>query len=47
LSDPRLDPKWKQNRHEQRVELLLGAILDALKDKHVPVKAAKAKAEKA
>ena len=51
MTDPRTEHKWKQTRHEQRMELLLGAILDALR-KDVPRKAAKdqasqAKAEKA
>ncbi len=31
MSDPRKSADWKQLRHEQRVILLLGAILDALK----------------
>jgi hypothetical protein len=30
LSDPRQSLDWKRIRHEQKVELLLGAILDAL-----------------
>ncbi len=30
MSDPRKQPDWKQMRHEQRVILLLGAILDRL-----------------
>ncbi len=30
MTDPRKDPQWKQMRHEQRLILLLGAILDSL-----------------
>jgi hypothetical protein len=33
LSDPRKEPNWKQKRYEERVLLLLGAILDALEPK--------------
>jgi hypothetical protein len=30
MSDPRKLPDWKQKRHDERLILLLGAILDAL-----------------
>ncbi len=34
--DPRKQADWKQLRHEQRVILLLGAILDALQTQAAP-----------
>lgn len=33
MNDPRKQPGWKQLRHEEKLLLLLGAILDALNDK--------------
>ena len=32
MTDPRDDPKFKHQRHEDKVVQLLGAILDALKE---------------
>lgn len=36
MSDPRKEPTWKQKRYEDRVLLLLGAILDATKPAPTP-----------
>lgn len=39
MTDPRKEPQWKQKRYEERVLLLLGAILDAVATPAAPAPA--------